>query len=68
MQIGCKIPIYKFYSVLAKAAESAKKQGEIAGREAAQKMMGAVAAIGNDGDKKASEGELDDFERSLLED
>lgn len=47
MQIGCKIPIYKFYSLLAKATESAKKQGEIAGREAAQKMMGAVDTIGS---------------------
>lgn len=47
MQIGCKIPIYKFYSLLAKATESAKKQGEIAGREAAQKMMGAVDTVGS---------------------
>lgn len=68
MEIGCKIPIYKFYSMLAKAAESAKKQGEIAGREAAQKMMGSVDAIGNNGNKKGSDNELDDFERSLLED
>lgn len=68
MQIGCKIPIYKFYSMLAKATESARKQGEIAGREAAQKMMGAVDTVGNNGNAKGSSEELDDFERSLLED
>lgn len=68
MQIGCKIPIYKFYSVLAKTAESAKKQGEISGREAAQKMMGSVDAVGNSHDRQGSDNEPDDFERSLLED
>lgn len=68
MQIGCKIPIYRFYSMLAKATESARKQGEIAGREAAQKMMGAVDTVGNNGNAKGSSEELDDFERSLLED
>lgn len=55
MQIGCKIPIYKFYSMVAKAAESAKKQGEIDGRKAAQKMMGAVDAVGNNGSRSVSD-------------
>lgn len=55
MQIGCKIPIYKFYSLLAKATESAKKQGEIAGREAAQKMMGTVDTIGSGRSQNSSD-------------
>jgi outer membrane murein-binding lipoprotein Lpp len=68
MIIGCRVPIYQFYALLAKSAESAKKQGEIAGREAAQKMMGTVDAIGSDRNQKGSDTELDDFEKELLED
>lgn len=55
MQIGGKIPIYKFYSLLAKATESAKKQGEIAGREAAQKMMGTVDTVGSGRSQNSSD-------------
>lgn len=68
MQIGCKIPIYQFYALIVKGVESAKKQGEISGREAAQKMMGTVDTAGSNSDAKGSSEELDDFERSLLED
>lgn len=68
LQIGSRIPIYQFYATMAKAVESAKKHGEISGREAAQKMMGAVDTVGSNRDKNGSDGELDEFERSLLDD
>lgn len=68
MEIGCKIPIYKFYSMLAKAAESAKKQGEIAGREAAQKMMGSVDTISNGHSRSGASDEINDLWDSLLKD
>lgn len=68
MEIGCKIPIYKFYLMLAKAAESAKKQGEIAGREAAQKMMGSVDTISNGHSRSGASDEINDLWDSLLKD
>lgn len=68
MQISCKISIYDFYSLLAKATESAKKQGEITGREAAQKMMGSVDTVGNNRSGKGSNDDMDEFWDDLLKD
>lgn len=63
--IGSRGSIYDVYALVAEAVKSAGTNGEIAGRRAAEKMMGAADIIGSSSPKATSDDDDDPFLKGL---